>query len=88
MPGSDEGDQNVEQQPRTFEENLASLEGIVEKLEEGNLPLEQSLKLYQQGVAAYQQCQQSLREAEVKVSKLVETLEGELKEQPFESPQQ
>ncbi|MHC4788488.1 MAG: exodeoxyribonuclease VII small subunit [Planctomycetota bacterium] len=72
----------------TFEENLQRLEEIVQRLEEGNLPLDESLRLYEEGVEAFRRCQKLLSEADLKVSKLVETLEGELREEPFEPPQQ
>ena len=72
----------------SFEENLQKLANIVLRLEEGNLPLGESLTLYEQGIEAYRQCQKLLDEAEVKVRKLVQTLDGELKEEPFEPPQQ
>jgi len=75
-------------EPASFEGNLERLEQIVRRLEEGDLSLDESLKLYEEGVKAYQQCQKTLAEAEVKVRKLVETLEGELREEPFEPPPQ
>jgi exodeoxyribonuclease VII small subunit len=74
--------------PESFEADLAKLEDIVRKLEEGNLPLDESLKLYEEGVAAYRRCHKTLGEAELKVRKLVETVEGELEEEPFEPPKQ
>jgi exodeoxyribonuclease VII small subunit len=72
----------------SFEADLAKLEDIVRRLEEGNLSLDESLKLYEDGVAAYRRCHKTLTEAELKVRKLVETVEGELEEQPFETPPQ
>jgi len=72
----------------TFEQNLKRLEEIVQRLEEGNLALDESLRLYEEGVAAFRQCQRMLAEAELKVRKLVETADGELKEEPFEPPPQ
>ena len=71
-----------------FEGNLRKLEEAVAKLEEGNITLDESLGLYEQGIEAYRLCQQALAQAELKVRKLVETLEGELKEEPFEPPQE
>ena len=71
-------------QAPVFEDNLKRLEDIVARLEEGNLALDQSLKLYEEGLNAYKQCHQMLKDAEGKIRKLVETLEGELKEEPFE----
>ena len=74
--------------PENFETDLARLEDIVHRLEEGNLSLDESLKLYEDGVAAYRRCHKTLSEAELKVRKLVETVEGELNEEPFEPPEQ
>jgi len=70
----------------TFEQSLQKLEQIVGRLEEGNLPLDESLGLYEQGIGAYRRCQKLLHDADTRVQKLVETLEGELKEEPFEVP--
>jgi exodeoxyribonuclease VII small subunit len=67
-----------------FEESLRRLEEVVSELEQGNLPLDKALKLYEEGVQAYRACHEILQNAECKVAKLVETLEGTLKEQPFE----
>jgi len=71
-----------------FEENLARLEEVVKLLEEGNLPLEKSLQLYEEGINAYRRCHRMLQDAEGKIKKLVETLQGELKEEPFKTPGQ
>ncbi len=68
----------------SFEENLKRLEQIVSELEQGNLPLDTSLKLYEDGIKAYRACHELLQKAEAKVMKLVETLEGELKEEPLD----
>jgi exodeoxyribonuclease VII small subunit len=72
----------------SFEQNLQKLEEIVQRLEEGNLPLDESLKLYEEGIAAFRNCQEMLDEADLKVRRLVQTLEGELKEEPFETPEE
>lgn len=60
--------------PSDFEEALASLEQIVERMEKGDLPLEQSLEAYQQGVKLAQVCQQRLDQVEQQVL----VLQGEL----------
>jgi exodeoxyribonuclease VII small subunit len=72
----------------SFEDDLKKLEEIVARLEEGNLPLDESLRLYERGVAAYRRCQEMLEAAELKVTRLVETLEGDLREEPFDRPEQ
>ncbi|MDX6749103.1 exodeoxyribonuclease VII small subunit [Geminicoccaceae bacterium 1502E] len=54
----------------SFEEALAELEGIVQKLERGQLDLEASIKAYERGTELRQHCAQKLREAELRVEKL------------------
>lgn len=72
----------------SFEQNLDRLEEIVRRLEEGNLALDDSLRLYEEGVEAFRACQKMLQAATLKVRKLVQTAEGELKEEAFEPPGQ
>lgn len=54
-----------------FEASLNELEQIVGKLERGELKLEESLKLFERGVALARQCRQSLETAELKVKQLL-----------------
>jgi len=54
-----------------FEKRLTRLEEIVQKMEKGDLALEESLKLFEEGVRLSRECHQQLSEAEVKVKKLV-----------------
>lgn len=61
-----------------FEEALASLEGLVEAMEEGELSLEDSLKAFEQGIRLTRECQQALDQAEQKVQLLVKA--GDLPE--------
>ena len=65
-----------------FEESLAELEQLVERMEQGNLALEESLKLFERGVQLTRTCQNALKEAEQKVQILLET-NGEPKLQAF-----
>ena len=51
----------------TFESALQELEGIVQAMESGNAPLEESLTAYERGVALLRQCQQTLDTAEKKL---------------------
>lgn len=53
-----------------FESSLKELEALVEKMEHGDLSLEQSLKDFERGIALTRSCQQALREAEQKVEVL------------------
>jgi exodeoxyribonuclease VII small subunit len=70
----------------SFEEALDNLEKIVEKLEEGNLSLEETLKNFEEGVRLSRLCEKKLKQAQKKVSILVRGEEGELKEVPFAEP--
>lgn len=57
--------------PVDFEQSLAQLEQLVQKLESGDLALEDSLQAFESGVALVRQCQQSLEAAEQRVQKLM-----------------
>ncbi len=65
-----------------FEESLAELEQLVERMEQGHLPLEESLKLFERGVQLTRHCQKALQEAEQKVRILLEE-NGETTLKPF-----
>lgn len=66
-----------------FEHALAELEKLVEDLEKGELPLEQSLSQFERGIALTRTCQRALQNAEQKVRVLAET-DGEQTLTPFE----
>jgi exodeoxyribonuclease VII small subunit len=57
--------------PIDFEKALADLESIVEKLEQGDLPLDESLKAFERGVELTRHCQVALKQAEQKVEILL-----------------
>ena len=58
----------------TFEEKLTKLSQIVEQLEEGSdLPLERSLKLFEEGIGLVVSCRETLENAEQRVTNLLET---------------
>jgi exodeoxyribonuclease VII small subunit len=67
----------------SFEESLKKLEGIVEQLEKGDMPLEESLKLFEEGVGLSAACKKELDEAEGKVQMLIKQRDGSLKTEPF-----
>lgn len=54
-----------------FEAALAELEALVERMEHGDVPLEESLQLFERGVTLTRQCQQALKDAEQKVEILL-----------------
>jgi exodeoxyribonuclease VII small subunit len=60
----------------TFEQNLDRLEGIVKRLEESELPLEEALKLFEEGTALSAGCRKQLEEAEHRVEVLTKTADG------------
>lgn len=66
-----------------FEESLAELEGIVEKLEKGQLSLDESLMLFEKGIKLVRECNDRLKNAQQKVEQLIEE-NGELRTEPFE----
>ena len=65
---------------KDFEAAIAELESIVKKLEDGDMPLETSLQLYERGVQLSRFCHSSLEEAERRIEVLNER--GELKPAP------
>jgi exodeoxyribonuclease VII small subunit len=67
----------------SFEESLKKLETIVDQLEKGDLPLEESLKLFEDGVALSSICTKELDAAEGKVQMLIKQRDGSLKTETF-----
>ena len=63
-------------QKKTFEQAIKRLDEIVAELEEGNLPLEESLKIYEEGVELTKFCSTKLNETEDKIKTLVKTGAG------------
>lgn len=59
-----------------FEQALVELERVVSAMEAGNMPLEESLKAFEQGVRLTRECQQALLEAEQKVELLLKSDKG------------
>lgn len=68
----------------TFETSLSSLEKIVRKLEEGDLTLEESLKLFEDGVRLSRECQERLNQAERRIEILLKDESGNPVLQPIE----
>jgi exodeoxyribonuclease VII small subunit len=67
----------------SFEQSLKKLETIVDKLEKGDLALEESLKLFEEGVVLSAACKKELDEAEGKVQMLLKQRDGSLKAEVF-----
>ena len=60
-----------------LEKALADLEGLVEELENGDLPLEKAMKKFEEGIKLTRSCQNALKDAEQKVQILLKTAGGE-----------
>lgn len=56
----------------TFEEAMAGMEEIVQRLEEGDVPLEQAIELFQQGMNLSKQCHQKLQKVEHKMDQIMQ----------------
>ena len=68
---------------QTFEKAMKKLEQIVQEMESGNLPLEKSIKKFEEGVQLSKFCSAKLDETEKKVTILMQDSEGNLSEKPF-----
>ena len=69
---------------KDFETSLKKLEKIVSDLENGDLPLEESIKTFEEGVKLTKHCQNLLSKAELKIQKLVESKDGSVDLETFD----
>ena len=69
-----------------FEAALAELEAIVQRLEQGELSLEESLRQFERGILLTRGCQKSLQQAEQRIRVLSKGAGGEIVEQDFDAP--
>ncbi len=69
---------------KTFEENMQRLEQIVRAMERGDVALEESLSLFQEGAGLVKSCGKLLDEAELQVKKIMTAGDGSPVEVPFE----
>lgn len=67
-----------------FEKSLARLEEVVRRLEHANLPLDEAMKLFEEGVELSQKCQKQIAEAEGRVEILLKSADGKLVPGPFQ----
>ncbi|ACE84992.1 exodeoxyribonuclease VII small subunit [Cellvibrio japonicus] len=58
--------------PIDFEQSLNALEALVNRMEQGDMPLEESLQAFESGIALTRECQARLAAAELQVTKLIE----------------
>ncbi len=70
---------------KKFEDELRDLEGIVEQLDSGQLPLEESIRAFERGVALLRSLNQKLEQAERRIEVLVKNAKGELESAPLEN---
>ncbi len=70
---------------RDFEQSIQRLDEIVRQMEQGNVPLAESLKLFEEGTALVTRCSSLLDEAELKVVQLTKGPDGEPVETEFEN---
>lgn len=73
----------MSQKKMTFEENMQRLEQIVRAMERGDVALEESLKLFQEGTGLVQSCSKLLDEAELQVKKIMTAADGTPVEEAF-----
>lgn len=73
----------MNQNNKTFEENMARLEQIVRAMERGDVALEESLKLFQEGTELIRNCSRLLDDAELQVKKIMTDPNGDPVEEAF-----
>ena len=69
----------------SFEKDLKRLEDIVAKMEEGDIPLDESMKLFEEGVKLSRLCSERLDKAEKKVEIITADKNGNISARPFEA---
>ena len=69
----------------SFEDALSELEGIVQRLERGDAPLEESIAIYQRGAKLKAHCEGKLKSAQLKVEKIVLAPDGGVSTEPFDA---
>lgn len=68
----------------SFEEAMRALEGIVKKLEEGQISLDESISAYEIGALLKRHCEEKLKEAKMRVDKITLSENGDVKTEPFD----
>lgn len=69
-----------------FEKQLAQLETVVERLERGDLGLDESVKLFEEGMRLSQSCKEALEDAEGRIQVLVEGKGGKMRPEELDLP--
>ena len=73
----------MNEQNKSFEQNMIRLEQIVRAMERGDVPLEESLKLFQEGTELVRSCNQLLDNAQLQVKKIMTAPDGSPVEEDF-----
>lgn len=74
----------MNQKNKTFEESMIRLEQIVRAMERGDVPLEESLKLFQEGTELVRSCGKLLDDAQLQVNKIMTAADGSPVEEVFD----
>lgn len=74
----------MNQKNKTFEESMVRLEQIVRAMERGDVPLEESLRLFQEGTELVRSCGKLLDDAQLQVNKIMTAADGSPVEEVFE----
>ena len=69
----------------TFEQSMKNLEQIVQELESGDIPLEEAMQKFEEGIKLSRLCSKKLDETENKITLLLQDQKGNVSEKPFES---
>ena len=69
-----------------FEKRLADLETVVERLEQGDLPLDEAVRLFERGMLLSESCKKELNEAEGRIQVLIERAGGTMQARELEVP--
>ena len=77
-----------DEEPKSFEDAMSRLDAIVAKLEEDNLPLDEMLARYEEGVALARYCGEKLEAAEQKVRLIAEKAEGRVTLEEFDDSEE
>ena len=75
----------MSQKKPTFEENMQRLEQIVRAMELGDVPLEESIKLFQEGTKLVRKCSELLDNAQLQIKKITAEPDGTPKEEAFDA---
>jgi len=67
----------------TFEQSMKKLEQIVQELESGDLPLEEAMQKFEEGIKFSRLCSEKLDETEKKITLLMQDEKGNVSEKPF-----